>query len=156
MHRYRRTSVENWGWPPLLSNEKPLFLPISYKENAGKFFDTNGKKAYPIEKPEFCKRKTKDIGTFFVSKWRLLYTDLEKSLKIVAKSSLIEKEQTFDSIISSCIVGMKIVRHISHRFVFFDKLNLSIYFNECFLFYPILHCSLFKKLCDIGFAISAC
>ena len=38
MRRYRRNSVENWGWPPLFFNEKPLFPPISHKKSAGKIF----------------------------------------------------------------------------------------------------------------------
>ena len=37
MRCYRRTTVENSGWPPLFFNEKPLLPPISNK-NAGMFF----------------------------------------------------------------------------------------------------------------------
>ena len=37
IHRHRRTTVENWGWPLLSSNEKPLFPPISYKKTLEDF-----------------------------------------------------------------------------------------------------------------------
>ena len=34
MCRYRRFSVENWGWPQLFSNEKASFLRMPYTKNA--------------------------------------------------------------------------------------------------------------------------
>ena len=38
MRRYRRNSVENWGWQPLFFNEEPLFRLMSHKKSAGKIF----------------------------------------------------------------------------------------------------------------------
>ena len=38
MRRYRRNSVENWGWPTLFLKDKPFLPAISHKKGAGKIF----------------------------------------------------------------------------------------------------------------------
>ena len=95
MRLYRRTSFENWSWPPLFSSEKPLFPPISYrKKNVGRFFDTD------VDKRDFPNRKKNRFPQkkhVFCSKMKtIVYQNLrpEKSVKVVAISSLIEKKHT--------------------------------------------------------------
>ena len=132
MRRYRRTSVENWGWPPLFFNEKPFFLPISFKKTAGTFFLVlMQKNASPISETDFCRRKTKDFGFFFSGpKLQLSYTHIfasQKSLKIVTKSSLVETNQTFGSITSSCTCGSENCLTISSPFFPIKTLSLSFF-----------------------------
>ena len=95
--RYRRSSAENWGWPPLFRNEKPLFPPISHqKKRQYILLILMQKQTYPIGKPDFRKRKTKDIQILFGPNWRLSHTKIfawkKVSVTIVAKSSLVEKK----------------------------------------------------------------
>ena len=59
MRRYRRNSIENWSWPPLFSNEKPLFPPIFYKKTRRYFLRLMPKKVYRIGKPDFRKKKNR-------------------------------------------------------------------------------------------------
>ena len=48
MRRYRRNSLESWGWPPLFSNEK-LFFPADIpSKKSGIFFDTDSEKGKPF------------------------------------------------------------------------------------------------------------
>ena len=62
----------------------------------------------PIRKPFFRRRKTKDVGIFFVLKRKLSYSEIfaaKKSVKLVPKSNLIQFKETFSSIISKCVYG---------------------------------------------------
>ena len=65
---------------------------------------------------------------FFVSQWKLSYNGifaLQKSVELVAKSSLIPAKQTVGPIISNCSCGNKDYSTTSSPLIRFDKLNLS-------------------------------
>ena len=47
MRRFRRTSTENWGWPPLISKKK-FFLLISHKKNSGINFYTDAERGVSV------------------------------------------------------------------------------------------------------------
>ena len=67
MRHYRRNSVENWGWPPLLFIEKPLSPPISQKKakSAGKnFWYWCRKKRIKSENQIFLKKEQKTLQCF--------------------------------------------------------------------------------------------
>ena len=81
-------------------------------------------KAYPIEKPDFRKRKTM---LFIVPNRKLSYTEIfatKTSMEIVAKSSLIAKNRLSVPSFSNVLVGVKIVRQPNLRFFFWEA-NLS-------------------------------
>ena len=61
MRRYRRKSVENWGWPLLFFTEKPLFPPISHKKAAVKFLNTDAEKSVPNRKTRFPQKEKKTL-----------------------------------------------------------------------------------------------
>ena len=66
------------------------------------------KKANLIEQPDFRKRKTKDFWNVFCSKMETIVYGklrLEKSVKMGANSSLVEKNRHNGSIIPNCICG---------------------------------------------------
>ena len=72
------------------------------------FFETDAEKGVPNRKTRFPQKKNKKYWNVFCSKMEVIvYRNirLEKSVKIVAKSYLIEKKQTFVSIILNCICG---------------------------------------------------
>ena len=85
------------------------------------FFSTGAEKTNPIGKPDFCRRKTNDVGRFFVQKRKLPYTEIFaslKSLKLLATSTLKQTKETFGSIISnlSIIVTIIVSNHLHKLF----------------------------------------
>ena len=96
------------------------------------------KKAYPIGKPGFPKRKTKVVAMFFVSKWQNGGYPTPKSLpgKVREKSGEIEYHtKNRQSVPSSPIVyvGLKIVR-LLYLFSSVDLHFLSFRCIESFIF----------------------
>ena len=94
MRRYRRNSVENWGWPPLFFNEKPLFAPISHKKTPVKFFDTDAEKGVPYQKTRLSQKKNiRRCNVFYFKMEAPVHRNLllEKSVKKVEKSSFIQE-----------------------------------------------------------------
>ena len=113
MRRYRRNSVENWGWPPPLFKEKPLFPPISYKKAPVKFFDTDSEKGVPKQKTRFP-QKTKQNASYRTPK--------SSARKVSEKSGKFKfhtkKRQSVPSSSTLFIEG-NIARQLDSRFLSF-------------------------------------
>ena len=84
------------------------------------------KKASPIGKPDFPKRKTKDAAMFFVSKWRLSYTEIFALKKSPMKFHTRNRHSIPSS--STVFVEVKIVRQIYLLF-FFLWLTLLVFLD---------------------------
>ena len=102
------------------------------------------KEAFPIGKPDFPKRKTKDVAMFFVSKWRLAYTEIfaRKIREKVEKSSFIQK---LDMGFHHLQLYLWEWRLFDNYIYFFFLLTNTFYLFRCigpFLF-----------LCDIGIGV---
>ena len=114
-----------------------------------------------MAKPDFRRRKTKGGGIIFVRKQKLSHTEIftsQKSVKLVAKSSLIQSKQTFGSISSKYIYGSEgLLNNFISDFLS-DKLNLFFFFRFHLLFLRCLieECSLFQIPSDTCFAMSVC
>ena len=110
------------------------------------------KKAYPIGKPGFPKRKTKDVAMFFVSKRRLSYTEIFawKSPWKSGKIKFHTKNRQSVPSSSTVFVGVKIVRQLYLLFFFF-WLTLSGFFR-CIESFP--YCSISEYGCLIFHLLS--
>ena len=95
MRPYRKHSVKKWGWTSLLINEKPLFLPISFKKVPVKSFNTDAEKGIPHRKTRFPRKRNKrGCNVCWFKMEAIIHRNfgLEKSLEKVEKSSFIQKK----------------------------------------------------------------
>ena len=93
MHRCRRTSVENWSWPPPFFSRKAV-IPADIPQKNIYFFDTDAEKGVPNRKTRFPQKKNKRRCNVFCFKMEAFVhrnLRLEKFVKKVKKSSFIQK-----------------------------------------------------------------
>ena len=122
MRRYRRNSVENWGWLPVFFNEKPFFPPISHKKAPVKFFDTDGEKSVPNRKTRFPQKKNKRRSNVFCFKMEAIVhrnLPLEKSVRKVEKSSFIQKRDIRFHHFQLCLWKETLSDNLIHVFLSF-------------------------------------
>ena len=96
------------------------------------------KKAYPIGKPDFPQRKTKDVAKFFVSKWRLSCNEIfayENQWKKWKNQAFYKNRHSVLSS-STLFVGVKIVRQLFLLFSFF-WLTLLVFLDVLSLFHVV-------------------
>ena len=118
MRRCRKISLENWGWPLLFSNEKPLFPPISYKNTPNIFLILMLKMRTQSENQISVKEKQKTLEylLFQNGSCRTPKSPPRKVRKNSGKIQFHEKKRHSVPSIPTVFVGVKIVRQLNLRF----------------------------------------
>ena len=122
MRRYRRNSVENWGWPPVFFNEKPFFPPLSHKKSAGKiFWYWFRKRRTPSENQISPKKNNRRCNVFCFKMEAIVHRNLplEKSVRKVKKSSFIQKRDIRFHHFQLCLWKATLSDNLIHVFLSF-------------------------------------
>ena len=101
---YRGNSLENWGLPPLVFNEKLLSRPLSHKKSAVEIFSYWWrKKGVPCGKTRFPQRKKKKSCNVFCFKMEAIVHPIFRLANSVEKleNSRFIRKKTFGFIMFS-------------------------------------------------------
>ena len=139
MRRYRRSSVENWGWPPLFFNETPLFPPNIPQKSAGIIFWywCTKRRTQPENQISPQEKKTLQRFLFQNGGYRTLKSSPRKFRENFRKIKFLTKNRHSVSSASSVFVGVKIIRQLYSIFSFW--LTRFVFLDVLCLFYIVLY-----------------
>ena len=137
MRSYRRTSAENWSWPPLFVNEKPFLCADIPQKSAGKIFWYWCRKMCTLSENQISpKEKQKTLQCFLFQIWgyRTPKPSPRNVNEKIGKIKFHTKNRHSVPSSSTLFVKMKIVRQLNLLFFFF-WLTLLVFLDVLSLFH---------------------